>query len=89
MRATKAPMRYSAKPTGYFPPVEVTTSPVIASWYGTKFHGRLTSNGEVYNMYGMTAAHKSLPIPSYAKVTNIRKWPFNVVVRINDRGPFP
>ena len=43
----------------------------IASWYGTKFHGRLTSNGEVYNMYGMTAAHKSLPIPSYARVTNI------------------
>jgi len=59
----------------------------IASWYGTKFHGRLTSNGEVYNMYGMTAAHKSLPIPSYAKVTNIENGR-SVVVRINDRGPF-
>ena len=59
----------------------------IASWYGTKFHGRLTSNGEVYNMYGMTAAHKSLPIPSYARVTNIENGK-SVVVRINDRGPF-
>ena len=59
----------------------------IASWYGTKFHGRLTSNGEVYNMYGMTAAHKSLPIPSYARVTNIENGK-SVVVRVNDRGPF-
>jgi len=59
----------------------------IASWYGTKFHGRLTSNGEVYNMYGMTAAHKTLPIPSYARVTNVENGS-SVVVRINDRGPF-
>jgi rare lipoprotein A len=59
----------------------------VASWYGTKFHGRLTSNGEIYNMYGMTAAHKSLPIPSYAKVTNTENGRF-IVVRINDRGPF-
>ena len=59
----------------------------IASWYGTKFHGRLTSNGEIYNMYGMTAAHKSLPIPSYARVTNVANGS-SVVVRINDRGPF-
>lgn len=59
----------------------------IASWYGTKFHGRLTSNGEIYNMYGMTAAHKSLPIPSYAKVTNTENGR-SIVVRINDRGPF-
>ena len=59
----------------------------VASWYGTKFHGRLTSNGEVYNMYGMTAAHKSLPIPSYAKVTNTENGR-SIVVRINDRGPF-
>jgi rare lipoprotein A len=58
-----------------------------ASWYGTKFHGRLTSNGEIYNMYGMTAAHKSLPIPSYARVTNVENGR-SVVVRINDRGPF-
>ena len=59
----------------------------IASWYGTKFHGRLTSNGEIYNMYGMTAAHKTLPIPCYARVTNVENGS-SVVVRINDRGPF-
>jgi len=59
----------------------------IASWYGKKFHGMRTSSGETYDMYGMTAAHPTLPIPSYARVTN----PGNnksVVVRINDRGPF-
>ncbi len=59
----------------------------IASWYGKKFQGRRTSSGEPYDMYKMTAAHKTLPLPSYAEVTNIdngRK----VVVRINDRGPF-
>jgi rare lipoprotein A len=59
----------------------------IASWYGTKFHGRNTSNGEVYNMYAMTAAHKTLPIPSYVRVTNLSN-SRSVVVRINDRGPF-
>jgi len=59
----------------------------IASWYGTKFHGRKTANGEVYNMYGMTAAHKTLPIPSYVRVTNLKN-KRSVVVRINDRGPF-
>ncbi len=59
----------------------------IASWYGTKFHGRKTANGETYNMYGMTAAHKSLPIPSYVRVTNIENRR-SIIVRINDRGPF-
>lgn len=59
----------------------------VASWYGTKFHGRNTSNGEVYDVYGMTAAHRSLPIPSYVKVTNLENRR-SVVVRINDRGPF-
>lgn len=58
-----------------------------ASWYGKKFHGRKTSNGEVYNMYAMTAAHKTLRIPAYAQVTNLRNGR-QVVVRINDRGPF-
>lgn len=58
-----------------------------ASWYGTKFHGRNTSNGEVYDMYAMTAAHKSIPIPSYARVTNLSNGR-SVIVRINDRGPF-
>ena len=59
----------------------------VASWYGKKFHGRRTASGEVYNMYAMTAAHPTLPIPSYARVRN----PANgreVVLRINDRGPF-
>ena len=59
----------------------------IASWYGKKFHGRLTSSREVYNMYKLTAAHKSLPIPCYAKVTNLSNNK-SIVVRINDRGPF-
>jgi rare lipoprotein A len=59
----------------------------IASWYGTKFHGRKTSNGEVYNMYAMTAAHKSLPIPSYVRVTHLKN-KRSVVLRVNDRGPF-
>ena len=59
----------------------------IASWYGYKFHGRKTSNGEFYNMYGMTAAHKSLPIPSYVRVTNLENG-LSAIVRVNDRGPF-
>jgi len=59
----------------------------IASWYGTKFHGRKTSNGEVYDMYAMTAAHKTLPIPSYVRVTNLKNQR-SVVLRVNDRGPF-
>lgn len=59
----------------------------VASWYGRKFHGQKTSSGEPYDMYGMTAAHPTLPIPSYARVTNPRNGK-SVVVRINDRGPF-
>jgi len=58
-----------------------------ASWYGRKFHGHRTSNGEIYNMYAMTAAHKTLPIPSYVRVTN-RENGRSVIVRVNDRGPF-
>lgn len=58
-----------------------------ASWYGQKFHGRRTSSGEVYDMYQYTAAHKTLPLPSYARVTNVDTGD-SVVVKINDRGPF-
>lgn len=58
-----------------------------ASWYGLKFHGHLTSNGEIYNIYAMTAAHKTLPIPSYVKVTNLSNGR-TAIVRVNDRGPF-
>ena len=59
----------------------------IASWYGRRYHGRQTSSGEIYDMYAMTAAHTVLPIPSYARVTNLANNK-SVVVRINDRGPF-
>ena len=59
----------------------------IASWYGRKFHGQKTSSGETYDMYGMTAAHPTLPIPSYVRVTNPATGK-SVVVRVNDRGPF-
>jgi rare lipoprotein A len=59
----------------------------IASWYGKKFHGRKTSNGEIYNMYAMTGAHKTLPLGTYVRVHNLRNGQ-EVVVRINDRGPF-
>ncbi len=59
----------------------------IASWYGLKFHGELTSNGEIYNMYAMSAAHKTLPLPSYLRVTNLENQ-LSIIVRVNDRGPF-
>jgi rare lipoprotein A len=59
----------------------------IASWYGKKFHGRKTSSGEIYNMYGMTAAHKTLPIPVYVRVKNLANGR-SIVVKVNDRGPF-
>ena len=59
----------------------------IASWYGPKFHGKLTANGEVFNQYKLTAAHKTLPIPSAVKVTNLKNNK-SLIVRINDRGPF-
>jgi rare lipoprotein A len=59
----------------------------IASWYGPHFHGKKTANGEIFNMYAMTAASKTLPIPSYARVTNLEN-KRSVIVRINDRGPY-
>lgn len=59
----------------------------VASWYGTKFHGNLTSNREVYDMHQMTAAHKTLPLPTYVRVRNLRN-DKSVIVRVNDRGPF-
>ena len=59
----------------------------VASWYGTKFHGRRTSSGEPYDMYKLTAAHRSLPVPSYVRVTNLDNGR-TTIVRVNDRGPF-
>ena len=73
----------------YTPDVSVTpySARGIASWYGKKFHGKRTASGEAYDMYGMTAAHTTLPIPSYVRVTN-PKSNKSVIVRVNDRGPF-
>jgi peptidoglycan lytic transglycosylase len=59
----------------------------LASWYGTKFHGHKTSNGEIYDLYQPSAAHKTLPIPSYVRVTNLENGR-DIIVRVNDRGPF-
>src|SRR5690606_30857244 len=59
----------------------------MASWYGRKFHGHLTSNGEVYDMFQLSAAHTRLPIPSYVRVTNLDNGK-SLIARVNDRGPF-
>ncbi len=59
----------------------------IASWYGTKFHGRKTATGEIFDVYAASAAHRSLPLPAYARVTNLENQR-SVVVKVNDRGPF-
>jgi len=59
----------------------------LASWYGLKFHGKRTSSGEAYDMYAMTAAHKTLPLPTWVRVTNLNNGK-TVVVKVNDRGPF-
>jgi rare lipoprotein A len=73
----------------YVPDREVRPGRIrgVGSWYGRKFHGQKTASGEVYDMYAMTAAHPTAPIPSYARVTNVANGR-TVVVRINDRGPF-
>ena len=80
---------YSALGRRYTPMTEHTTYKQrgVASWYGKRYHGQKTSSGEVYDMYGMTAAHTILPLPSYARVTNPENGR-SVIVRINDRGPF-
>ena len=90
----EAPHRYANRPytvfgVGYAPiaTAQGYKERGIASWYGKKFHGQKTSSGEVYDMYGMTAAHKTLPIPSYVRVTSVANGK-SVIVRINDRGPF-
>ncbi|MBT4838212.1 MAG: septal ring lytic transglycosylase RlpA family protein [Methylococcales bacterium] len=59
----------------------------VASWYGKKFHGRKTSNGETYDMFALTAAHKTLPLPTYLEVTNLKN-KRTIIVKVNDRGPF-
>lgn len=86
--------KYTARPytvlgRTYTPYTELTPyrQRGIASWYGKRYHGQKTSSGEVYDMYGLTAAHTILPLPSYARVTNVANGK-SVVVRVNDRGPF-
>ena len=80
---------YSAMGKDYVPMTKVQpfSQRGLASWYGKRFHGQKTASGETYDMYAMTAAHPTLPIPSYARVTSV-KTGRQVVVRINDRGPF-
>lgn len=86
-RGTSRP--YTVMGRSYTPMTELAPyrSRGIATWYGRRYHGQRTSSGEVYDMYAMTAAHTTLPIPSYARVTNVNNGR-SVVVRINDRGPF-
>ncbi|GAB1261661.1 septal ring lytic transglycosylase RlpA family protein [Aurantivibrio plasticivorans] len=83
----KSPYTVLGKTYSVLPESHGFTQRGYASWYGRKFHGRRTSNGEVYNMYGMTAAHKNLPIPTFVTVRNIENGK-EVIVRVNDRGPF-
>ncbi|MBV8472949.1 MAG: septal ring lytic transglycosylase RlpA family protein [Hyphomicrobiales bacterium] len=72
----------------YYPGENTNYSAVgMASWYGDAFHGRRTANGEIYDMHSLTAAHPTMPLPSYARVTNLANG-YSVVVRVNDRGPF-
>jgi len=80
---------YSALGTKYTPMTEYVPYKEVgvASWYGKRYHGQKTSSGEIYDMYGMTGAHTTLPLPSYARVTNTTNGR-SVIVRINDRGPF-
>jgi len=84
-----ANLPYVVRGRRYVPRTDDSAQPEegVASWYGPGFHGRLTASGEVYNMNAMTAAHKTMPLPSYALVRNLRNQR-EVVVRVNDRGPF-
>jgi rare lipoprotein A len=79
---------YQVRGKWYYPKEDKNYAKVgLASWYGDAFHGRLTANGEVYDMTHLTAAHPTMPLPSYARVTNL-KTGSSVIVRVNDRGPY-
>ncbi|NMM40720.1 septal ring lytic transglycosylase RlpA family protein [Pseudoalteromonas arctica] len=88
-KSASAGRAYTVNGKNYTPMLDETgySEEGIASWYGRKFHGYHTSNGEVYDMFAMTAAHKTLPLPSFVKVTNTSNGK-SVIVRVNDRGPF-
>lgn len=84
----KIGQKYIIKGKYYFPKKDLYYNKTgIASWYGPKFHGKITANGEIYDQYAFTAAHKTLPLPSAVRVTNLENNK-SVVLRINDRGPF-
>ncbi len=83
----KESFKESAQRESWLPRIARYIKKGVASWYGPGFHGRKTATGEIFNMYEMTAAHKTLPIPSYAQVTNLENNK-TVVVKINDRGPY-
>ena len=78
---------YKVKDQWFYPDDPAHAEVGMASWYGSAFHGRLTANGEVYDIGGLTAAHPTMPLPSYARVTNLSN-SRTMVVRVNDRGPF-
>lgn len=88
-KSVSASAPYTVRGKTYYPmhSEQGFTEQGIASWYGRKFHGYHTSNGEVYDMFSMTAAHKTLPLPSFVKVTNLENG-LSAIVRVNDRGPF-
>ncbi len=88
-RASRGNSPYSVNGVGYTPLADARgyRERGVASWYGKKFHGRRTSSGETYDMYAMTAAHKTLPLPSYVRVRNLENGRA-AIVRVNDRGPF-
>jgi rare lipoprotein A len=80
--------KYKIKGKYYFPKKNLYYNKTgIASWYGPKFHGKITANGEVYDQYALTAAHRTLPLPSAVKVTNLENNK-SIILRINDRGPY-
>ncbi|HEX9446391.1 MAG TPA: septal ring lytic transglycosylase RlpA family protein, partial [Dongiaceae bacterium] len=79
---------YQVDGVWYYPKTDMDYDETgIASWYGPGFHGQYTANGEVYDQNGLTAAHKTLPLPSMVRVTNLDNGR-SIVVRVNDRGPF-
>ena len=84
----KVGLPYKVDNLTYYPKKDLNYNETgIASWYGPKFHGKLTANGEIFNQYEMTAAHKTLPMPSAVQVINLENG-LSIIVRINDRGPF-
>ena len=86
-RGNRSPYRVKGQTYTVLPAADDYVEEGIASWYGMKFHGRQTANGDVYDLFAATAAHRSLPIPSYVRVINLRNQR-TVVLRVNDRGPF-